>query len=195
MADQNFTTQELESEEWRDVVGYEGLYSVSSIGRVRRDARYNGRGGLRKCDFNKRSGYWRIELSKDNRKRKYLIHQLVAASFIGPCPPRMEVNHKDARKTNNRADNLEYVTRRENSEHAHKHGLCAVGDRHWKRQHPDRTVGELNPACRLTSAIVADIKRQYRDGTLNQRQAARRYGVAPTTINAIVKGVNWSHIP
>lgn len=121
-------------EEWRDVVGYEGLYEVSSRGRVRTVGSIRERSGsrgsltvherIRKPHLTPK-GYHRVQLSKDGVARNHLVHVLVAQAFIG-CPDESDadqVNHKDGFKSNNCAENLEYVTQSENMLHAYEHGL------------------------------------------------------------------------
>lgn len=105
------------TEIWRPVIGFEELYSVSNIGRVRRDKRakrtYPGR---LLTQHPNNSGYMQVHLSRDGDNVRR-VHRLVAEAFIGPCPVGREVNHRDGQKENNAASNLEYVTRGENINH------------------------------------------------------------------------------
>jgi hypothetical protein len=112
-------------EEWKDIEGYEGLYQVSNLGRVKslpREwiggngsiGRHNGmilRGGI------STSGYPLVTLRKDGNKKTCNVHQLVATAFLNhePCGMCLVVDHKDDNKTNNRVDNLQIVTNRFNS--------------------------------------------------------------------------------
>lgn len=106
------------TEEWRDVPGYDGLYQVSSLGRVRVLPRFhpnNGRGYTTKgrilSQLDNGHGYKYVRL---NNKHKY-VHALVAISFI-PNPQNLcEINHKDENKQNNHLDNLEWCTHKYNS--------------------------------------------------------------------------------
>ena len=109
-------------EEWRDIAGYEGLYQVSNLGRVRSldrvveciDSirRYKGR--MMK-QHRKQNGYMECTVQKPGHRKQYLVHRLVAQAFI-PNPDNLpEVNHLDENKANNRADNLEWVTQAENN--------------------------------------------------------------------------------
>lgn len=118
--------------EWRPVLGYEGLYEVSAAGQVRRVGRAArtgvGRGGGARIgrilkDQPYRNGYRTAQLWKQGQCYAFGVHQLVAGAFIGPCPAGQEVNHKDGVKSNNSSDNLEYVTRSGNMEHAYAIGL------------------------------------------------------------------------
>ena len=94
------------NEEWRDIKGYEGLYQVSNLGRVR--SFYNNKGKILKGTPDK-DGYLRVALYK-NGPKKYGIHQLVAKMFI-PNPNNLPaINHKDENKQNNTTENLEWCT-------------------------------------------------------------------------------------
>lgn len=119
-----------EKEEYRDVIGYKGLYRVSNMGNVLSLARLtNGRNGVLKTSpgrllkqrFGDR-GYARVYLSKDGVVKTLRLHRVVAEAFI-PNPDNLpQVNHLDADKTNNTAANLEWCTGQENIQHAVKIG-------------------------------------------------------------------------
>lgn len=93
-------------EEWKDISGYEGLYEVSNLGRVRRNGKI-----LKPL---KDSGYLRAHLSKNGIAKKVLIHRLVAFAFIPNPNNYPEINHKDEDKTNNTVENLEWCSREYN---------------------------------------------------------------------------------
>lgn len=124
---------ELAQEQWAPVVGYEGLYEVSNLGRVKSLARVVSRPGERgdlsineiiRTGHITPKGYVRVQLSKNGKPRNHMVHVLVAEAWIGSPPsPRHEVNHKSGDKTNNREKNLEWVTPSENQVHAYETGL------------------------------------------------------------------------
>ena len=101
----------IEKEEWRPVVGYEGLYEVSNTGQVRSLDKYDSLGVFwigKLLSKLKVGGYFMVKLRKDGIQKMCLIHRLVAQSFI-PNPLNLpQVNHKDEDKTNNMVDNLEW---------------------------------------------------------------------------------------
>lgn len=117
---------------WRSVVGYEGLYEVSDTGLVRSVPHYvmrsNGRKFFVKETYLKadrqKKGYLRVKLTDKNGVEHFpLIHRLVAEAFIPNPYCKPFVNHIDACTNNNRVENLEWVTNRENLIHASEMGL------------------------------------------------------------------------
>lgn len=113
------------TEIWKDIVGYEGLYQVSNLGRVRSYYAKNGRvtdtsrllSGKRDKD-----GYLEIRLCKSGVVSYRRVHRLVASHFLNG-DLSLQVNHIDGNKANNSIANLELVTAKENVVHAHKNGL------------------------------------------------------------------------
>jgi len=106
-------------EEWRDVVGFEGFYQVSNLGRIRSVARICTDGKEVKGQIRKVQGstYLSIDLWKDGKNFNKSVHRIVAEAFL-PNPSNLpEVNHKDSNPQNNSVDNLEWVTCSENSRH------------------------------------------------------------------------------
>lgn len=113
-------------EEWRDICGYEGFYQVSNKGRVRSlDRICNGVHirGIAKNPSKNQDGYLFVNLQRNGKKRMLLVHRLVAQAFVDNKQHKPEINHIDGDKTNNNAENLEWVTSYENIDHALKNGL------------------------------------------------------------------------
>lgn len=112
----------MAEEIWKPVVGYEGSYEVSDLGRVRSldrvvvtrrgPRRYRGR--LLKLTY-PGAGYPAVQLLKVGVARTGLVHHLVLAAFVGPRPPGMEACHYDDDKTNGQLSNLRYASRSENT--------------------------------------------------------------------------------
>ena len=129
---------------WKDIEGYEGLYQVSNLGRVRsldqertkphpRNTsmvmHYTQKGKVLKPKSDG-VGYWQVCLWKDKKSKTIRVHRLVAEAFI-PNPDNLpEVNHIDEDKTNPIVTNLEWVTKSGNM----CHGTCGerMGRNHWK---------------------------------------------------------------
>ena len=106
----------LSKEIWRDVVGYEGLYQVSNLGRVKSLPKYHYKyEKLLHPTVKKRDGRVSVMLSKPTSKRKRIsIHRLVAMAFLDNPHNYPEINHKDENPQNNCVDNLEWCTRKYN---------------------------------------------------------------------------------
>lgn len=101
-------------ETWKPVKGYEGIYEVSNLGRVRNIKRKNK---IVKS-YLTRTGYRRVQLSKAAITKNHLVHRLVADAFL-PKPENKDViNHKDFNRANNSVENLEWLTYQENSHYS-----------------------------------------------------------------------------
>lgn len=123
--------EDLPSEEWKDITGYEGLYMISNLGRIRS---FITRKYL-KPSINT-NGYYRVGLSKDNKSKHFRVHRLVAKHFIGEqeTSERKFINHIDSDRSNNTLINLEWVTSMENQCHGYKNKKTSSqysGVSHW----------------------------------------------------------------
>lgn len=116
--------------EWKPIKGYEGLYEVSNDGRVRRLRFINGSHNFEKIKECKQTlnswGYITVNLSKNGKSNTKRVHRLVAEAFLGES--NLQIDHIDGNKLNNRLDNLEYVTPKENTNRAWKKGLAKYTD-------------------------------------------------------------------
>lgn len=104
-------------EQWKQVIGYEGLYEVSNYGNVR-----NANSGHVLSQSNTTTGYKKVELYKNGRK-SLKVHRLVAFAFINNVDGKPYINHKNGNKADNRVENLEWSTQKENVNHAICTGL------------------------------------------------------------------------
>lgn len=118
-----FTESQLTNQIWKDVEGYEGIYQISNLGRIRSlsrdyiDAAGHARhfeGKIRLPVKNPKNGYWAVILKKEGHAKGISIQQLVARHFIPNPKNKPQVNHKDQNKWNNRVSNLEWVTNDQN---------------------------------------------------------------------------------
>lgn len=197
MAEAEFTTEELENEIWTPVIGFEGWYSVSDLGRVRRDKKGRSTyvGKILKASPDK-DGYLFLGLRANGRDATVWIATIVAAAFLGPRPEGKEVNHKDTDKKNNRAINLEYLTHKENMEHAFAnvsiHRL--YGDENTSRTRPECLVrGERHHKSKLTEDQIREIRARAKAGETGRTMAAD-YPVGACMINKIIRGEYWQHV-
>jgi hypothetical protein len=126
----------MEQERWLPVVGFEGLYEVSSLGLVRSlprvvPHRTGGRLALpgRILTGSRRATrmYPMVNLWRDNRQHARYVHALVLEAFVGPRPHGCDACHFDGCVTNNRADNLRWDTRKANMADAMRHGTTTKG--------------------------------------------------------------------
>jgi hypothetical protein len=111
-------------ETWLEIKGYEGLYLISNMGRIKSLPRNGTRTGveyLLKPELNK-FGYNRVVLSKNDKPKRYALHRLVAFHFIPNSNNFPQINHINAIRNDNRASNLEWVTSSQNRKHALKIG-------------------------------------------------------------------------
>lgn len=118
----------IELEEWRDIVNYEGIYQISSLGNLRSLDRLDAAGhklkGKEMSLVVKTTGYVGVTLCKNGKKTNKRVHRLVAEAFIENKENKTQVNHLDGNKTNNNVSNLVWSTPSENTIHAYKNGLA-----------------------------------------------------------------------
>lgn len=199
----------MQSEEWRPVVGYQDWYSVSNIGRVRRDmAGTRTKPGRLLKSWVEQNGYVRVGLSRGTHQslRFHFVHKLVAEAFIGARPDGHGINHLNGDKTDNRPANLEWSTPKRNSEHAVQTGLMPNGDRSSRRLHPDHYPrgdehhtrrdpdsvqrGVRNGMSKLDEDAVRDILTSPLAGVA----LAEKYGVGTSLISQVRRRQIWRHV-
>lgn len=167
------------NEEWRQT--HHPAYEVSNLGRVR--------------SWAKRSP-WHYAVTKPHLLKPYvnpdgylstgiahvttLVHRLVAAAFLGPCPPGQQVMHRDDDRLNARADNLDYGTSLQNNR-----DCVARGRRRY-------LVGAANPHSKLTQVQILEIRQRAQ--TERASILAAEFGVHQVTISKILRRKLWSHV-
>jgi hypothetical protein len=178
-------------EEWKDILGFEGLYQISDTGLVRSLEKtvfkkmyggavhsYKRKGRIMKPDIHK-SGHLCYQLSKENIKYREYAHRLVAMAFI-PNPNDLPVvNHMDNNPANNYKSNLVWCTQKTNVRHAGNQGRLAglKNIPSEKRSMP----GIKNPNAKLTAEQVFEI----RNSDSNQRALGEKFGVSKTVIRLV----------
>lgn len=165
------------AEEWRPIVGYEGFYSISNVGRVRRDKTTSrARAGhiLRCCVSN--DDYLQVGLCRPGCKpATFRVHRLVYAAFHGPIPPDRVVNHKNGDKLDASIDNLELMTVQENILHGY------------------RALGRPPTGEKLEAAQVIRIRERRHAGS-KLADIAIDFDVSLPTIAMIVHGKTWASV-
>jgi hypothetical protein len=157
-------------EEWKDIEEYEGLYQVSTFGRVRSLNRYINNVFYPGCILKPqkfRNGYLFVSL----QRKTLSIHRLVAKAFIDNPNNKPEINHKDGNKTNNKIENLEWRTRSENLKHLSN---ILHNNVPWKNK-----FGKDNKRSKLIYAIKNNIK-VYEFWGANE--ASKKTGIAQSGI-------------
>lgn len=173
---------------WKDVIGYNGKYQVSNLGRVKSITRVitsPNRSSLYKLGRILRPinhhGYKCVFLANSGNQKRNTIHRLVVSSFLPNPNGLKEVNHKNGIKGDNRLDNLEWCTRSENMLHAFK--VCGRVNAGLK--------GDKNPAAKLTPENVRDIRRMKLSG-IAAKEIAEKFNLNKGYVFAIIARDSWA---
>ena len=173
-------------EEWRDVAGYEGLYQVSNLGRVKSLAKkvWNGKTYYNKQELVMKPsmmtiGYYCVTLTRNAIQEKKYIHRLVAEAFIPNPHNYAEVDHIDANPTNNDVSNLRWVTHEENMRHIYE----------LNHQY-DGTANLHTPHARMITAMKLQKPVVRSDGKIfpSVKAAAESLNVNPTSVSNAARG-------
>lgn len=148
---------------WRDIPGYEGIYQVSNLGRVK--SFWNKKEKLLKPRPNKQ-GYLQVDLHKNNKSKFRLVHSLVMEAFVGPRPDGLDVCHNDGNRRNNHLDNLRYDTHSNNSIDCVKHKthgsqkLSADDVKHIRKllNESNLTTADIGSMYNIDSSTVCNIR-------------------------------------
>lgn len=172
----------MSMEQWKPVIGWEGIYEVSDCGRIRCVRRKLGAQFMVPKTGCRSHGYMKVQLRDHPVYKKTYVHILVCKAFLGEPPTKKHVvNHKDGYGTNNALSNLEYMTRPENAIHAFR-----VLKRPTAR-------GEKHAHAVLTEAEVREIRATPKTYGGNIVMA-KKYGVGRSAIGFVRCGYSWTHV-
>lgn len=162
----------------KDVVGFEGRYTVDEDGNV-----YSLKRNKTITPVVMQNGYWYVHLFCKGKARCIRLHRLVAEAFLDNPNGYSQVNHINGDKSDNRVVNLEWCSQSQNMRHAMRTGL-------WN------PIGENNASAKLKSADITAIRAQYvkGDARFGAKGLAKVYGVTDVMIGKIVRGENWKAI-
>ncbi len=176
----------LDGEIWKPVVGYEGIYEVSNVGRIKSLQRivHHDKCKTKYCSerimrFDVNYGYNIVSIRINKKYKRVRVHRMVAEAFIPNPEEKPCVNHINGIKTDNRVENLEWCTDKENMEHAAANQLTSKGQSHYK--------------AKLTDEQVVSIFKRVKGGEQGA-EVAREFKVSPTAINLITQRKTWKHL-
>ena len=170
-------------EVWKDCVGWESFYEISSLGNVRSKKRpvpttlgITTRGGINLKKLIARTGYECVNLTGGGKRKQEHVHTLVLCAFVGPRPEGHQCCHNDGNRTNNMLSNLRWDSIKNNHADKKKHGTHQIGSK--------------NPTARLTEDQARYAK--YTKKTV--KETAKDLGVSFGCIDKIRYGQTWKHI-
>lgn len=164
---------------WKDIKGYEGLYQISNLGKIKNIKRKK----IRKCNLNDK-GYYVLMLSKYLIKKTYRLHRLIAVNFIKNIFDKPCINHKDGNKLNNNINNLEWCTYSENMKHAYKIRL----------RFPTPPNGENSSLSRLKNKDIKKIRYLRIKYRKKHKELAKQFNTSFGNISLICRNKTWKHI-
>lgn len=166
------------NEIWKKIDLLEGEYEVSNMGRIKSYQRIAS-GYIRKLRVND-NGYYVFTARFNGKRQPVKVHRLVAMAFCDGFQEGLCVNHKNGNKLDNRSENLEWVTIRENTLHAIRIKLFS-------------NRGENSGMAKLKTQDVLRIRKLAREG-FTYKAIAEEYGVHPGTVCKIISRKRWKHV-
>lgn len=174
---------------WKKVDGYE--YEVSNLGSIRSLSRIvlcrygkfrTHKGRLLKPSLTKSTGYLHVKLCKDGKEKAISLHRVIATTFLPGYDSMFDVNHKNGIKTDNRVENLEWMTRQQNIQHSYDNGLqvSLKGTDHGNAILNDLSIMVIRDACST---------KRY-----SQRSIALYFKISQQTVSDIYHKKIWRHI-
>lgn len=174
----------MDKEKWVSIKGYEGLYEISDLGGVKSIYRTGiGRHRCKRIFRGKvllqpisRDLYHTVALCKDGKVKRFYTHRLIALNFLNNESNKPQINHINGIKTDNRPENLEWCTGKENAIHANKTGLSKVGTRHY--------------LAKLNEEQVRSIRMDKR----SQKDIAENYNISIDTVYKVRHKITYASV-
>lgn len=178
------------SDRFKSIVGFE-KYSACTNGHIySNDYNHTGKTRVLKEQLNK-NGYPYVRLVKLGKYYKKMVHRLVAETFISRTEENLQVNHKNGIKTDNRLENLEWCTCRENILHSYR----VLGKKPTDKMIKDFTIrsrGENNPKSKINYDIANKIRADRENGSF-LKDLSSKYKLSVSQVSQICNGKFWKH--
>ena len=175
----------INEELWRLVPSLNNKYEVSFDGQIR-----NAKTKYILHQYTNKHGYCTLQVKPTpDEKKNIRMHQIVAEVFIGPCPDRHVVNHKDGNKQNNHFENLEYVTPSQNNQHALDTGL-----RHPANMKKYSPRGKEHYNATIDEDMVCKILKMRDETGFGCRKIANRFNISRGVVGGILTGKTWKDV-
>lgn len=162
-------------EVWKDIKGFNGKYFVSNTGKVL--STHNNKKTILKPST--ATGYEYVSLSLNKITKSYKVHRLVAIAFIENKNNKPQINHINGIKTDNRVENLQWCTAKENLSHAKKTGL-------------NKSYGFNHHNSKLTRDSIIEIRKN--EGNLTHKQLSKIYNIATDGISRIRNNKRYNSV-
>jgi hypothetical protein len=174
---------DVSEEIWRVIAAFPS-YEVSNIGNVRRYVASHSWPARHPHKPNTVRGYHIVSLSNPPLVKHMAVHRLVATAFINEIPPKMQINHKNKIRTDNRVENLEIVTCVENIRHSYE----------GRKRPANFGIGPTHFNALYTTEEVLQMRALYSSG-IPAKRIARILGFPYAAVFSIVKRRTWAHLP
>lgn len=170
------------NEVWKDIPGYDGIYQVSNLGKIKicehiiytkENVLIKVKERIMKTYITR--GYEQVILQKKGKTKHYQVHRLIAEAFIPNPHNKPQVNHINGIKTDNRIENLEWCTQRENQLHAYKNGL----------QKPQKGIENILSKSVLKIDFLGNVIKEYG----STMEAERETGLNHSNISRCCRGI------
>lgn len=192
----------------KDIPGHKGLYAATRDGRIWSHAKQrSSRAGMfmkqqlfvNRKNRNKPRAQYTVGLRKNKKRIMYLVHRLIALTYIPNPENKPQINHKDGNPLNNNVDNLEWVTQQENMTHAVENGLI---DSHSGNQDITRVlngkktgaVNGIKSRRKFTAAEALCIRKIHEIGNKSFRAIAKAYNCSNVTISNICNYKSYTRV-